>query len=61
MGRVANADDVANVVELLASDKARYVTDVTFFVDSGITLLALVQVKTIIWKSIVLLVQLKEV
>ena len=38
IGRVANADEVANVVEFLASDKASYVTGATFFVDGGMTL-----------------------
>lgn len=38
MGRVANVDEVANVVEFLASNKASYVTGATFFVDGGMTL-----------------------
>ena len=38
IGRVANAEEVANVVEFLASDKASYVTGATFFVDGGMTL-----------------------
>jgi glucose 1-dehydrogenase len=38
LGRVANAQEVANVVEFLASDKASYVTGATFFVDGGMTL-----------------------
>jgi glucose 1-dehydrogenase len=38
IGRVANAEEVANVVQFLASDKASYVTGATFFVDGGMTL-----------------------
>ena len=38
MGRVANAEEVANVVEFLGSDKASYVTDAAFFVAGGMTL-----------------------
>src|SRR5919197_1476240 len=38
LGRVASADEVANVVEFLASDKATYVTGASYFVDGGMTL-----------------------
>ena len=38
MGRVASSEEVANVVEFLASDKASYVTGQSYFVDGGMTL-----------------------
>jgi glucose 1-dehydrogenase len=38
IGRVGQAEEVANVVEFLASDKASYVTGSTFFVNGGMTL-----------------------
>ena len=36
--RIGNPQEVANVVEFLASDKASYVTGTTFYVDGGMTL-----------------------
>ena len=38
MGRITNAEEIANVVEFLASDKASYVMGAAFFVDRGMTL-----------------------
>jgi glucose 1-dehydrogenase len=36
--RVANEDEVANVLEFLASDKASYVTGASYFVYGSMTL-----------------------
>jgi glucose 1-dehydrogenase len=36
--RIGNPEEVANVVEFLASSKASYVTGTTFYVDGGMTL-----------------------
>lgn len=36
--RIGNPQEVANVVEFLASEKASYVTGTTFYVDGGMTL-----------------------
>ena len=36
--RIGNPEEVANVVEFLASDKPSYVTGTTFYVDGGMTL-----------------------
>jgi glucose 1-dehydrogenase len=38
MGRIGSAEDVANAVEFLASDKASYITGTTLYVDGGMTL-----------------------
>lgn len=38
VGRIGKPEEVANVVEFLASDRASYVTGATFFVDGGMTL-----------------------
>lgn len=38
LGRIGNPQEVANVVEFLASDKASYITGTTIFIDGGMTL-----------------------
>lgn len=38
VGRIGRPEEVANVVEFLASDKASYITGATFYVDGGMTL-----------------------
>lgn len=38
VGRIGKPEEIANVVEFLASDKARYVTGTTVLVDGGMTL-----------------------
>ena len=38
IGRIGSPEEVASVVEFLASDKASYVTGASFFVDGGMTL-----------------------
>jgi glucose 1-dehydrogenase len=38
LGRIGTPDEVANMVEFLASDKASYVTGSAFFIDGGMTL-----------------------
>ena len=38
LGRIGTPEEVANVVEFLASDRASYVTGSAFFVDGGMTL-----------------------
>jgi glucose 1-dehydrogenase len=38
MGRIGRAEEVADAVEFLASDKASYITGTTLYVDGGMTL-----------------------
>lgn len=38
LGRIGNPDEVANVVEFLASDKASYITGTTIFTNGSMTL-----------------------
>ncbi len=38
LGRIGNPQEVAEVVEFLASDKASYITGTTIFIDGGMTL-----------------------
>jgi glucose 1-dehydrogenase len=38
MGRIGSAEEVANAVEFLASDKASYITGTTLYVDGGMIL-----------------------
>ena len=38
MGRIGSAEEVANAVQFLASDRASYITGTTLYVDGGMTL-----------------------